>query len=109
MFFENVALLKDVKTLIGKELGKTKMFVLKISLDDLMTHYQRLTTSEAQMFDKKFGSAIDKATRALYCSDSADDINFRDIDVDDIFQLCQDLSMYLDERDARFLAYMKSR
>ena len=45
---------------------EAKKFVLSIAMEDLMNDYQRLTSSEAFKFDKKFGEIVNTASRALY-------------------------------------------
>jgi len=73
--------------------------LLEHTLQDIMNDYQRFTMEEAKKFDHKYGDLITQASRALYSTEDVSQINFRNIDVDLIFQLAQDLNMYLDERD----------
>ena len=61
-----------------------------------MSDYQRLTPSESQKFDSKYGEIVDKANRANFSEILGDEkINFRDVDIDKLYELSIDLFLYL--------------
>ena len=82
--------------------------LLKNCVEDIMNDYQRLTPTEAKKFDRIYGDVIDTASRAVFTldigseSNDLNEINFRDIDVDLIFEISVDLFKYLKDRDEKF-------
>ena len=111
LFYSKVATISEFTKLKNKSMHEAKKFVLSITMEDLLNDYQRLTTSEAYKFDMKFGEMVNSASRALYSEMGSvafedgtceSQINFRNIDVDLIFNTSLDLFQFLDYRDQKF-------
>ena len=112
IFHAQLEMLSNYQSFKSDQIYVAKKMLLKSATEDIMSDYQRLTPSESQKFDNKFGDLIDKANRANYSeipgsNDPEDRVNFRDVDVDKLFELNSDLFLYLEDRDSNFFRKMR--
>ena len=112
IFFSKLQTISNYEKLKDKQIQLTKKFVLETVMQDVMNDYQRLTYSEADKYDKIYGEIMNSASRALYSEmgsvafednvQTSAKINFRNINVDEIYHVSLDLFQYLRDRDQKF-------